>query len=163
MRIVLRFPRRTVTSHYVAQSVKELREQCFPAHVPALYDTLVLTEILHETSRSSVYGGHYEAQDGHAYSMDGTELEVVAKFGELDRIAPEADCYLRMKDLQGRAVPMFMGFYKASTTRNKDLGCIVLEQFGQCLTMPFYLLEKEEKCVVYLACHFHTFFPDSRR
>lgn len=149
MHILLRFPSKIVSSHYVAESVKGLHVQYLPDSVPKVYDTLVLTDILDETSRSSVYGGHYEAQDGSVYSPNGTGFRVVVKFGELDRSKLEVDSYIRMKDLQGRAVPMFLGFYKASTIWNKDLGCIILERFGQSLTMPFYLLEKEEK---YMLC-----------
>lgn len=82
-------------------------------------------------------------------SLNGTELGVVVKSGELDHCALEVDSYIWMKDLQGRTVPMLLGFYKVSMIWNEDLGSIVLELFRQSLIMPFHLLEKEEK---YIQC-----------
>ena len=138
---VLRF-NKTVSPHFHCASLFQGYPKCsfkaaskYPFHLPP--QEIRVVRSLHDTYHTTVYLGRLK-----------DKTEVALKFTDVKDIEAEAGVYDAMVDIQGTVIPKLYGVLYGRSTSGKRVACLVLERFGDALSVAFEELEKREKCVL---------------
>ncbi|KAH9940238.1 hypothetical protein B0H21DRAFT_755126 [Amylocystis lapponica] len=98
-----------------------------------------------------IHKGNNTAFRATLFRDDGRPVsDVVCKFAHgkrsFKRLRREAVMYCeQLKELQGRVVPKFYGFYQGETVKTKLMGCIITRFCGEISEVPFFGLSWDSK------------------
>jgi hypothetical protein len=93
---------------------------------------------------------------GFGPENDNGRLRLALKFAFrddfLDDLVDEARVYtFFLKSIQGKSVPKCYGLYSAELEDGQTVGCLVLENCGDCLQQEFEVLHSDAKWVPFVA------------
>ncbi len=122
--------------------------------IPKAFNSVVITECLHATEKSSVYSGYFEDREGKRYE----EYDVAFKFADDEQSCHEAEKYDKLFRLQGKAIPHLLGLAFAKRIKGGYMGCLMTEKFGSSLDCKLISLARSEKYVVVFSGHYFSHF-----